>query len=133
MRGGITGFHLARTTARKRSSRCLKLPYIAPRVMPAREATSSSDVRSQPFSPIISAAARIKAARVRSLLSPFGRPRRLFGVVFDILFIYVFNTLLYSNSPRFNEQRRYGKCTRQALRLQQHPRRCSPFSPTRGS
>src|SRR5215470_2276289 len=68
---------------------------MAPRVMPAREATSSSDVRSQPFSPMISAAARIKAARVRSRLSPFGRPFRPFCVVFAILFIVVFNTRSY--------------------------------------
>src|SRR5262245_21683036 len=51
---------------------------MAPRLMPARLATSSSDVLSQPFSPITAAAAWINAARVRSRLSPFGWRFRLF-------------------------------------------------------
>src|SRR5947208_10135522 len=46
---------------------------MAPRVIPARAATSSSDVRSKPFSPMIWAAVSTSLARVRWRLVPLGR------------------------------------------------------------
>src|SRR5258706_9938014 len=75
--------------------------------MPARRATSSSEVRSQPFSPITAAAASISRARVRTRLSPFGRRRRfveLFAIserkYTGVYFIHVCIKLRNSSMPR---------------------------------
>src|SRR5580765_834004 len=50
---------------------------MAPRLMPARLATTSREVRSHPFSPMTAAAASMSAARVLSRLSHFGCRRTL--------------------------------------------------------
>jgi hypothetical protein len=73
-KSALTGRSWLSTTARNSSSRLRKLPWKAPRVIPARAQISSSEARSKPFSAMMPAAASISAARVLCRFSPLGAP-----------------------------------------------------------